>query len=253
MTWTRWGRVGSIGSGAMFGDGSLQVAENYFHKKFYEKAGNSWEDRLEPARTDRKKAFYTFIERQYEDDSSDENEKPGPGLKNVSKEEVSSVSSKHAESPLPEPTQRLMELIFNKQYFEDTMRILEYDAEKLPLGQLSKRTLQRGFQALKELGDLLNNPMVELGRALRQEQLSNMYYTLIPHNFGRHVPPIIRSNEALRKEITLLESLSDMEIATKIMKDDVNGGGEAMNALDKQFAALGLQELTPRMPLFGPC
>jgi poly [ADP-ribose] polymerase len=42
-----------------------------------------------------------------------------------------------------------MELIFNKQYFKEVMADLEYDADKLPLGKLSKRTLEQGYTALK--------------------------------------------------------------------------------------------------------
>ena len=59
---------------------------------------------------------------------------------------------KRADSTLPKPVQRLMQLIFHKGYFADAMTEMNYDVDKLPLGQLSKRTLQRGFEALKQLG-----------------------------------------------------------------------------------------------------
>ena len=99
------------------------------------------------------------------------------------------------------------------------------------------------------------------------EAISNSFYTIIPHSFGRQRPPVIGSDERLRKEITyalpgwtprlhlrkgmltsistysLLESLSDMEIATAIMKD--TSGKDDINHLDRQFKGLGLQEMTP--------
>lgn len=46
------------------------------------------------------------------------------------------------------------------------------------------------------------------------------------------------------KEIALLESLGDMEITNTIMKD--TAGDSSINALDSQFAGLGLQEMAPR-------
>lgn len=245
-TWTRWGRVGAAGAFAMFGDGSLGNALNVFNKKFKEKAGNAWEDRLEPTRTDRKKAFYTFIERRYENDPSDDDDEDVAGSSTQAmkhKEPTSPV--KRAQSQLPKPVQRLMELIFNQQFFENTMTVMEYDADKLSLGQLSKHTLQRGYQALKDLSGLLDSPGTDGMWDQRVQQLSNMFYTLIPHNFGFRRPPVIYSDEMLRKEIALLESLSDMEIANKIMKDTGDKEGNTFHALDRRFAALGLQEMTP--------
>lgn len=76
------------------------------------------------------------------------------------------------------------------------------------------------------------------------EAISNAYYTYIPHSFGRQRPPIIRTDEALQREVILLESLGDMEIANAIMQD---GQDASMSALDQQFAGLGLQEMTPCM------
>lgn len=81
-----------------------------------------------------------------------------------------------------------MELIFNKQYFEDTMKVLDYDAEKLPLGRLSKRTLETGFDKLKTIGQLLAAPSNDSGRGQAIQQASNAYYTTIPHNFGMRRP-----------------------------------------------------------------
>jgi poly [ADP-ribose] polymerase len=43
-----------------------------------------------------------------------------------------------------------MALIFNQQFFASTMMEMSYDANKLPLGKLSKRMLASGFK-LKDL------------------------------------------------------------------------------------------------------
>lgn len=44
------------------------------------------------------------------------------------------------------------------------MKVLDYDAEKLPLGRLSKRTLETGFEKLKTIDQLLAAPSNDSGR-----------------------------------------------------------------------------------------
>lgn len=249
-TWTRWGRVGEYGKGTTLGDGSLKVAMVAFEKKFKEKAGVIWSNRFDAPTGSRQKGYYTFIERKYEDDSDDDDAEclPVASSSGTSKNEGNDSPVKRADSALPKSVQRLMELIFNQQYFADTMMELDYDANKLPLGKLSKRTLEKGFDILKDLGELLMDPYVADNKHNMTwndaiAACSNAFFTVIPHAFGRSRPPTISSDEKLKKEITLMESLSDMQIASTIMND--TGGDAAVNALDRQFAGLGLQEMTP--------
>lgn len=76
------------------------------------------------------------------------------------------------------------------------------------------------------------------------EELSNTYFSLIPHAFGRNRPPVIQSHDMLKKEIELLESLSDMKDASGILKNEKKDT-ESLNLLDRQFQGLGLEEMTP--------
>ena len=249
-TWTRWGRVGELGKGMVLGDGSLDHAFVSFEKKFKEKAGVGWANRFDAPKGSRQKGYYTFVERRYEADSDDDTE----DLSTVSTSKASKNAApgspvKRADSTLPKSVQRLMELIFNQQYFADTMRELDYDANKLPLGKLSKRTLERGFEILKDLGELLTDPSVADSKHNMTwldaiAACTNAFYTAIPHAFGRNRPPMISSDEKLKKEISLMESLGDMQIANAIMKD--TGGDTAINPLDRQYAGLGLLEMAPR-------
>jgi poly [ADP-ribose] polymerase len=142
-----------------------------------------------------------------------------------------------------------MELIFNQQYFQQAMSSLNYDANKLPLGKLSKATITRGFQQLKDLAALFDDPSLaqtKYGQSLGAitQELSNMFYSLIPHAFGRQRPPVISTEGMLKKEIELLESLSDMKEAVEIMKSD-RKTRDTVHPLDRQFAGLGMEEMTP--------
>ena len=117
---------------------------------------------------------------------------------------------KITECTLSSPVQALLKLIFNQNFIAASMADMNYDANKMPLGKLSRRTLEHGFTALKRLADLIidpNNAQSEYGTDYGQavQDLSNRYYTVIPHSFGRSRPPIINDEIRLRKEIDLLE------------------------------------------------
>jgi len=140
-----------------------------------------------------------------------------------------------------------MQLIFNQAYFEASMNNFNYDANKLPLGKLSKATISRGFQTLKDLSALFDdaslaaNYQQSLQGAI--EHLSNLFYSLIPHSFGRDRPPIISSHDMLKREVELLESLSDLKDAHNIIKSE--NDSDDIHPLDSRFNALGLREMTP--------
>ncbi|KAL4889345.1 poly polymerase [Aspergillus ambiguus] len=233
MTWTRWGRVGETGQHAMLGDGSLDKAMTEFKKKFKDKSGLTWENRLDPP----KKGKYTFIEKNYEEE--DEEEENGTS---------DATNKQEIESVLPVPVQDLMSFIFNKDHFLSAMASMSYDAQKLPLGKLSKRTLRAGFQLLKDLSELMNNPNLASSKyntslVAATTDLSDQYFTTIPHVFGRNRPPVLNSEQHIKRELELLEALTDMEVADGIMKDSKDA--DTIHQLDSQFQSLNMKEMTP--------
>ncbi|KAL2754805.1 hypothetical protein ACRALDRAFT_1077052 [Sodiomyces alcalophilus JCM 7366] len=245
-TWTRWGRVGEFGQSSLLGKGDLANALSVFEKKFKDKTGRRWDDRAENPIPNK----YAFIEKNYDPDSDAESD-----AGDVKAEVKDEDAEPEPECTLEPEVQDLLALIFNQQYFAAAMTQLNYDANKLPLGKLSKSTITRGFQALKDLSELFDDPSLaqskyntDVGSAT--EMLSNLFYTLIPHDFGRQRPPVIRSSPMLKKELELLESLSDMKAASDIMKPDrkKTASSDTMHPLDRQFQALGLDELTALDP-----
>lgn len=102
------------------------------------------------------------------------------------------------------------------------MSSLNYDANKLPLGKLSNNTLRKGNLVLKEISEVLNDPVLaatKYGRSQTQvlSDLTSRYYSIIPHIFGRNVPPVVNTIDRLKREAELIESLGEMEIATEII------------------------------------
>lgn len=220
-------------------NGNANTLKNY-EKKFKDKSGSKWEDRMnEP-----KPGKYAYLERNYEDSDSEEED---DAKKAASVKRRGMSVSEPPPSNLDPAVQDVVKLIFNQNFINNAMADLNYDANKLPLGKLSKTTINRGYQALKNLAEVLDDAtkaaQYDMSPAAAIEHLSNLYFSLIPHNFGRNRAPVIDNNTLLKREIELLESLGEMKDAAQIMKVKKEDLDE--NPLDRQFKGLGLDEMTP--------
>lgn len=230
-TWTRWGRVGDYGQSRYWGDGSLADAQLMFNKKFKDKSGLSWDDRAAIPKSGK----YVFLERSYDSDSEDADD-----------DDEDAEERKPPPCTLDPAVQDLMKLIFNQQYVAATMASMNYDARKMPLGKLSKATIMRGFQTLKDLAARIDANLVG-GDAGLVEELSNLFYSLIPHHFGRNRPPVINNLNVVKTEIELLETLVDLKDAADLMKSQIDELNR-VHPLDRHFLGLGIEEMTPLDP-----
>ncbi|KAJ3724305.1 poly polymerase catalytic domain-containing protein [Lentinula guzmanii] len=243
---THWGRVGERGQTQTKGPFPAAVAINEFKKQFKAKAGALWENRIgmEP-----KKGKYFFLERDYDDDG-DEEDNAKPKSKGKGKSESEQI-------PIPDSTlkpevQEFCRLIFNTSIIDATLSSMNYDANKLPLGKLSKATILKGFAALKALSEVIDNPNSEEAKKWGGQQagcaeLTNRYYSIIPHDFGRSKPPAIRTQDTLKRELELVDALGDMEIATELIQASTASDkeGNPVNPLDAQFNSLALNKMDP--------
>ncbi|KAI5820171.1 poly polymerase catalytic domain-containing protein [Pyronema omphalodes] len=222
-----WGRVGERGQIQFKANMvPLILAEAAFDKAMKAKSGQTWAFRHRALGGGSK---YAYLERNYDDDDEDE-DKP----------------AENEETPKPKSLiapqlQNLMKLIFNTQLMEQSMASLSYDARKLPLGKLSKTTIQAGYEVLKQIGLELQSTSPNQGELMR---LSSQYYTVIPHNFGRRNPTVINTPQLLKQETTLVENLVDMKITSEILATAYKEAG-SVHPLDYQFNKLGLDEATP--------
>ena len=89
------------------------------------------------------------------------------------------------------------------------------DVKKMPLGKLSKAQIAKGFEALEEIEQAV--------RALEHwstlEDLSSQFYTIIPHSFGRRLPPVIDDEEKLqaKKNMLLVSNLFHRSLEKRSM------------------------------------
>ena len=248
MCWTRWGRNGELGQSKILGDGSLDKALSEFKKKFKDKSGHLWEDRG----NDPKSGKYFFIQRKYEEKG--DAEPPGSAPMSRRGSQVSAGDAKSdistAKCTLDPAVMRLMELIFNKTLFANTLTHLEYDASRVSLRDLDDSTINKAFAALKNIAEVLNDATVAQSKHGQSwqaclEHQTNVYFSFIPHSFGRRRAPIIDNENMLKKEVELLDSLTEMKVADQIM-EDIEETKDGIHPLDRQFQGLGMKEMLPR-------
>lgn len=74
------------------------------------------------------------------------------------------------------------------------------DIKKMPLGKLSKQQIAKGFEALEKIEEAIKKKSNESKLA----ELTSKFFTIIPHNFGRNRPPVIRDDVILQEKKEML-------------------------------------------------
>ncbi|XP_042562084.1 poly [ADP-ribose] polymerase 2 isoform X2 [Clupea harengus] len=220
--WLRWGRVGKVGQNNLVTcGGDLAKAKDVFKKKFLDKTKNDWENRATfekvPGKYDM--IFMDFSAKDKEE-AEVKTEREDPAKKKISKLDIK--------------VQTLLELICDLKAMEECVLEMKFDTRKAPLGKLTSEQISAGYASLKRIEECLK-------RKERNKELleaCNQFYTRIPHDFGLRSPPVIRTEEELKEKIALLEALSDIQIAVKMVQSSTNS---EEHPLDIQYRSLGCQ------------
>lgn len=219
LLFTRWGRIGAPGQTAMDTFSSTQAGMYGFDAKFKQKTGHPWSLRTLP----KKDGKYQYMDIDF-------------GAE-VDTTPVAAPGSADSTVPLPDSKlpyqlQNLMKLISNKTFMMETMKELEIDVNKMPLGKISKKQIKEAFGYLKAIESELAKPYCDQQAILHQ---ASMFYTLIPHNYGMKVPPNINNHDILKKKMTLLETLGEIEIATTLLNKEQGGNGPKKHPMDAAY------------------
>ncbi|ESO95798.1 hypothetical protein LOTGIDRAFT_214893 [Lottia gigantea] len=232
--WNRWGRVGEMGDFKDMMCSTKAEAIKLFEKKFQDKTKNKWANRDS---FEAKTGKYTMIDMAGDDEEEDEVDAP----------KVDLSGKTIAESKLDKVTQKFVSLIFDLDMFKESMKKFDIDVKKMPLGKLSKTQIAKGFEVLDEIEEVLNKK-----KSGNLVELSSRFYTAIPHDFGRRVPPKIDNAEALRQKMDMLMVLADIEIAQEMTKEKdkkmATVKGEVPNPIDVNYEMLkcNLELLNPK-------
>lgn len=198
----KWGRVGNdkIG-GTKLEEMSKSDAICEFKRLFYEKTGNPWEA-WEQKTIQKQPGRFFPLDIDY----------------GVNKQ-VPKNKKNDADSKLPPPLIELMKMLFNVETYRAAMMEFEINMSEMPLGKLSKSNIQKGFEALTEIQNLLkiSNPDPSVKESLLINA-SNRFFTMIP---SIH-PHIIRDEDDFKSKVKMLEALQDIEIASRLVGFDAN-------------------------------
>ncbi|XP_053185705.1 poly [ADP-ribose] polymerase 2 [Scomber japonicus] len=216
--WMRWGRVGKVGQNSLTAcGGDLLKAKDIFKKKFLDKTKNEWEHR---ATFEKVAGKYDMVFMDYSSNEKEETETA-----------VETVQKKKKISTLDAKIQSLLELICDIKAMEECVLEMKFDTRKAPLGKLTSEQIRAGYAALKRIEACLKKK----GSNKELLEACNQFYTRIPHDFGLKTPPIIHTEDELKEKIALLEALSDIQIAVKMVQSSADGDE---HPLDRQYLSL---------------
>ncbi|XP_046535174.1 poly [ADP-ribose] polymerase 1 [Equus quagga] len=191
-----WGRVGTvIGSNKREQMPSKEDAIEHFMKLYEEKTGNAWHSKNF---TKYPKKFYPLEIDYGQDEEAVKKLTLNPGTK----------------SKLPKPVQELIKMIFDVESMKKAMVEYEIDLQKMPLGKLSKRQIQAAYSILSEVQQALSQGSGD-SQIL---DLSNRFYTLIPHDFGMKKPPLLNNTDSVQAKVEMLDNLLDIEVAYSLLR-----------------------------------
>ena len=115
----------------------------------------------------------------------------------------------------------------NKQMIQ-----IGYNTKKMPLGKLSKKSIEKGYQILKKLMDVIKGKHDKK----RIDELSGEFYTMIPHDFGftKMSQHSLDGQSKVKQKIEMLEALAEIRVAT----DLIDSASESQNQLDSNYKKL---------------
>ncbi|CAI9288697.1 unnamed protein product [Lactuca saligna] len=229
MVYNRWGRVGIKGQDKLHGPYScVQSALDEFEQKFHAKTKNCWSERKDFVSHPK---AYTWLEMDYGEAGKQTD---------VHGDLSRKLDIQPRETKLEQRIAKFISLICNVSMMKQQMMEIGYNAEKLPLGKLSKATISKGYEVLKRVADVISQ-----NNRKKLEQLSGEFYTIIPHDFGfkKMREFVIDTPQKLKRKLEMVEALGEIEVATKLLEDNV-GMEEQEDPILSRYQRLGC-ELTP--------
>ncbi|KAF7690537.1 poly [ADP-ribose] polymerase 1 [Silurus meridionalis] len=195
-----WGRVGTtIGGNKLDKFYDKNSAMDNFRSVYEEKTGNCW---TSSSFTKHPNKFYP-LEIDYGQDEE--------AVRKL-------TASSGTKSKLAKPIQELIRAIFDVESMKKAMVEFEIDLQKMPLGKLSKRQIQSAYSLLTDVQQAVSDEASEA----RILDLSNRFYTLIPHDFGMKKPPLLSNLDYIQAKVQMLDNLLDIEVAYSLLR----GGAE---------------------------
>jgi poly [ADP-ribose] polymerase len=148
LVFSKFGRVGTdVGAFYKSNPSGFKGALEIFYEKYFDKSGNKWEERNNFAKKPNK---YYPIEVDLEDGGDDENKVTED--ENVS---ITGLSNSMLPSYLDPRVQDIVNLLFDITMIKKQMQDMSIDVKKMPLGKLTRNHIQRGYEVLRKIEEVL--------------------------------------------------------------------------------------------------
>jgi len=210
---TRWGRIGDTGQYQQTPFAKEEDAITEFKKIFKSKSANEWEDRDKFEKKPKKYQLLNFSK-----------------VVVTHKDLLSPFEFEDLpESDLPKQVQSVMKQITNVAMYKKSMSSRGIDTEVMPLSKLDRGYIVKAKQILIDIAEEHENLKAESKNLSKGSDdylkikekiadLSSRFYELIPHSeFRRSAIEPISNERSLKEKLDLLDSLTDYELATKIL------------------------------------
>lgn len=215
----RWGRIGtSIGGNTKKEYKDETKAVQDFCNVFRDKTGNSWSQGIRTGAGFRKvPGKFSLVETDYTDlkattacKKSESNGTSASAAIDLTAEGAAEASS------VPERVQKLISHWFDIEQLEVALQELEIDTQKMPLGKLSRASLQRSFDILNAIEHLINTGETKDSAFV---SLTNQFLTLVPQTFpATGKLPVIKTKEQVTVKTELVQTLLDMEVTSRLLE-----------------------------------
>ncbi|KAK9683474.1 hypothetical protein RND81_10G143600 [Saponaria officinalis] len=182
-------------------------AVEHFKRLFLEKTGNPWEAWVHKQNFRKLPGRFFPLDIPPKKNVDDRNSQLAPALK------------------------ELIKMLFNVETYRAAMLEFEINLSEMPLGKLSKGNIQKGFEALTQIQNLLKNGALQ--PSVKESLIvdaSNRFFTMIP---SIH-PHVIRDEDDFKSKVKMLEALQDIEIASRLVGFDEDSG----DSLDDKYKKL---------------
>ncbi|KAJ3165282.1 Poly [ADP-ribose] polymerase 1 [Geranomyces variabilis] len=219
-----WGRVGTTRGGTKIEHMDREACKETFEELYSKHTGNDFNA---PHFVKRPGLYYPL-------EIAGVNGPPD-NLEDVSR------ASKTASRLAPQ-VQDLVKLIFDVKNMTNAMQEMEIDLRKMPLGKISPKMITEAYEVLAEAMDVALKGAHGVADRTKVVQLSNHFFTVIPHDFGSNSAPLLDNVDIIRAKLETLDALKEIEIATNMLKKEEASAGEdeeeEEHPLDKEFKKL---------------
>ncbi|KAK0413553.1 hypothetical protein QR680_006867 [Steinernema hermaphroditum] len=206
-------------------DDDLERAKREFCQHFEERTGNDWLAIMSGFPFEKKPGKYNIVVTNVDVTMEDR-----------------SIEAPVEKGELSMPVRELVHKMFDVKAMKNSLMSMDIDLNRLPLKNLSDRQINAAYKVLSDLEKALNKHTPATAEIFLD--LTNQFYTLIPHDTGNHRPAVISNLEVVKRKTEMLDQLRQVAQSYMIASQVATPDGERIVANYKTLKC-NIVELSP--------